>query len=204
MRVPPASCRLHPAIEVRPSTIAGRGLFATDDLPAGTVVSRLGGHLVDTAELTRLVGETAAGRAPYVDSIVVAHDRHLVVGPGAGIHYGNHSCDPNLGWVDEYTLATMVDVRAGLELVNDYAMSTADPGYVLRCHCPSYRCRQMVAGDDWRIPQLQTRYRGWWVPYVQSLVDGLVDEGRQVSATPSATAGRRADPARPPSSRRGP
>ena len=111
--------------------------------------------------------------------------------------FGNHSCDPNLGWVDEYTLATMADVPAGQELVSDYAMSTADPDYVLRCHCPSYRCRQMVAGDDWRIPQLQQRYRGWWVPYVQSLVDA-------VTASPSATAAPRADAARPPSSHRGP
>ena len=126
----------------------------------------------------------------------MAEDRHLVVDPGDN-RFGNHSCDPNLGWDDEYALATMVDVAAGQELVSDYAMSTADPEYVLRCHCPSYRCRQMVAGDDWRIPQLQERYRGWWVPYVQSLVDGL-------TATPSARAVRRADPAQPPSSRRGP
>jgi hypothetical protein len=155
---------------------------------------------VDTAELRTMIAESDAGRVPYVDSIVVAEDRHLIVTAGVG-RFGNHSCDPNLGWVDAYSMATMVDVAAGQELVSDYAMSTADPGYVLRCHCPSYRCRQMVAGDDWRIPQLQERYRGWWVPYVQSLVDGLVDG---VTATPSATAARRADPDRPPSSRRGP
>jgi len=197
MRLPPASCWLHPSVAVRPSPIAGRGLFATEDLAGGTVVSRLGGRLVDAPELRRLIEESASGRAPYVDSIVVAQDRHLVLEPGGDNRFGNHSCDPNLGWVDEYTLATMADVPAGDELVNDYAMSTADAEYVLRCHCPSYRCRQMVAGDDWRIPQLQTRYRGWWVPYVQALVDG-------VSESPSATAGPRADAARPPSSRRGP
>jgi uncharacterized protein len=192
MRVPPASCWLHPSVEVRPSPIAGRGLFATADLPARTVVSRLGGRLVSTAELTRVI----ATADHYVDTIVVSADRHLLVAPGEN-RFGNHSCDPNLGWVDEYTLATMLDVSAGQELVSDYAMSTADPDYVLRCHCPSYRCRQMVEGSDWRIPQLQARYQGWWVPYVQSLVDA-------VSASPSATAGRPAGPDRPPGSRRGP
>ncbi|HEU5000094.1 MAG TPA: SET domain-containing protein-lysine N-methyltransferase [Lapillicoccus sp.] len=192
MRVPPASCWLHPSVEVRPSAIAGRGLFATADLPARTIVSRLGGRLVSTAELARVM----AGADPYVDTIVVGADRHLLVSPGE-TRFGNHSCDPNLGWVDEYTLATMVDVPAGQELVSDYAMSTADPDYVLRCHCPSYRCRQMVEGSDWRIPQLQARYQGWWVPYVQSLVDA-------VSATPSATAGPPAAPGRPPGSHRGP
>jgi hypothetical protein len=163
------------------------------DLSAGTVVSRLGGRLVSTAELARVMST----REMYVDTIVVDHDCHLLVAPGSDNRYGNHSCDPNLGWVDEYSLATMVDVPVGRELLCDYAMSTADPDYLLRCHCESYRCRQMVAGDDWRIPQLQMRYRGWWLPYVQRLVDGL-------SASPNATAARRAVPDQPPSFRRGP
>jgi len=196
MRVPPTTWWLHPSVEVQPSPIAGRGLFAGAHLPAGTVVSRLGGRLVDTAELRRRLADADAGQAPYVDSIVVGPDRHLLVESGEN-RFGNHGCDPNLGWVDEYRLATMSDVAAGQELVTDYAMSTVEPDWVLRCHCPSYRCRQMVAGDDWRIPQLQERYRGWWVPYVQSLVDGL-------TASPSATAPPRADPAPPPTSPRGP
>ena len=42
---------LHPAVEVRPSDIAGRGLHATTDLPAGTVVARLPGREPVTTEL---------------------------------------------------------------------------------------------------------------------------------------------------------
>jgi hypothetical protein len=127
---------LHPAVEVRASDIAGRGLFATRDLPARTVVLRL--------------APGAAGRR--VD--------------GLGTGFPNHSCDANLGWVDEHGLATMSEVRAGSELVTDYAMGIADAGWLLRCHCPSYRCRQMVEGTDWQIPQLRDRYAGWWRPSV--------------------------------------
>jgi hypothetical protein len=65
----------------------------------------------------------------------------------------------------------MVDVAAGAELLTDYAMSTVEPDWIMRCHCASYRCRQMIEGTDWRIPQLQARYHGWWTPYVQRLVD---------------------------------
>ena len=166
MREPEPGCWLSDEVEVQPSEIAGRGLFATVDLPARTVVSRLGGHLVDTDTLRRLI----ASSEDFVDAVVVDEDRHLVLAPGDN-RFGNHSCDPNLGWVDEYHLATMTDVAAGQELVTDYAMSTVEPDWVLRCHCPSYRCRQMVEGTDWRIPQLQLRYDGWWAPYVQGLVD---------------------------------
>jgi hypothetical protein len=146
---------LHPEVEVRPSAIAGRGLFAGVDLPARTVVCRLSGRLVDSA---------AEGSLRL--------DDHLFLLPAPGDHrFVNHACDPNLGWVDAYSLATMTDVAAGAELVTDYALCVADPDWFLRCHCPSYRCRQMVEGTDWRISALQQRYDGWWSPYVQRLVD---------------------------------
>jgi hypothetical protein len=132
----------HHAVAVRPSDIAGRGLFTTEELPAGTVVLRLA------------AGPGEGGRVDLL-----------------GTGFPNHCCDPNLGWVDDHSLATMVDVPAGGELVADYAMSTVEPGWFLRCHCPSYRCRQMVEGTDWRIPQLQRRYAGWWSPAVRRLVE---------------------------------
>jgi hypothetical protein len=161
---PEADCWLHPDVEVRASDIAGRGLFATRDLPARTVVSRLGGRLVDSATLGAL------GDAGDLDSVRVGADRHLVLAPGDN-RFLNHSCDPDVGWVDAFALATMVDVAAGAELVADYAMSITEPDWFLRCHCPSRRCRQMVEGTDWRIAVLQERYAGWWTPYVQSMVD---------------------------------
>lgn len=132
-------------VEVRPSDIAGRGLFATADLPSGTVVVRLGADLPEVG----------------VDTLVDM----------LGVGFPNHSCDPNVGWLDEYALATMTDVVAGTELVTDYAMAVAEPDWFLRCHCPSYRCRQMVEGTDWRIPQLQRRYAGWWAPRVRRLLE---------------------------------
>ncbi len=47
----------------------------------------------------------------------------------------------------------------------------------MMCHCETYRCRQMVTGDDWRIPQLQQRYAGSWVPLIQRLIDGAGSSG---------------------------
>ncbi len=168
MRGPDPDCWLHPAVEVRPSDVAGRGLFAAAELPRGTVVAKLGGRLVDAAALRALLDESDGD----VDTVVVDDDLHLVLPPGTDLHFGNHGCDPNLGWADEYTLETLHDVVAGEELLHDYATSTADPEFYLRCHCPSARCRQMVEGTDWRIPQLQRRYAGHWTPYLQRLIDG--------------------------------
>ncbi|GAB2456334.1 SET domain-containing protein [Jatrophihabitans fulvus] len=90
----------------------------------------------------------------------------------AGLGPLNHSCDPNLGWTDGRTLVARRDVAAGDELTLDYATLIADEGYVLWCHCETYRCRQVVEGTDHRIPQLQQRYAGHWAPRVRALIEG--------------------------------
>ncbi len=112
-----------------------------------------------------------AGRGTFATRAVPAGTE--VLRPAAPVHehgHLNHSCDPNLGWSGD-SLVTLRDLAAGEELLVDYAMSTTDPSWFLRCHCPSARCRQMVEGTDWQIPQLQRRYVGHWAPAVQHLID---------------------------------
>lgn len=81
----------------------------------------------------------------------------------------NHSCDPN-SWFAGEVLVTRRAVAAGEELTYDYATGAALER-PLFCHCETYRCRQVVEPDDWRIPQLQQRYAGHFAPPVQLLID---------------------------------
>jgi uncharacterized protein len=169
--VPPAEpepdCWIHPDTVVGASPIAGLGLFATAPIIAGTAVSRLGGRLVSTEELDTLV----AISPHYVDSITVDEDVQLVLPPMTPNHYANHSCDPSIWFVDEYTLVARRDLSAGDELTCDYATGSSHPDFVMMCHCDTYRCRQVIEGTDWQIRQLQERYAGHFVPYLQRLID---------------------------------
>lgn len=162
---PEPDCRLHPHLETRPSGIEGTGLFATAAVPAGTVVSRMGGRLVNDDELRRLIA--APG---YVDTITVDAGRHLVLPPGRPIGKSNHSCDPNLWWTGPYTLAARRDLAPGDEVTNDYATSTAEPGFTLDCRCGTALCRGRITGEDWRRPDLQERYGEHWVPALLRLI----------------------------------
>jgi SET domain-containing protein len=164
---PPPDCWLHRDVEVRSSPIAGRGLFASAPIPAGTVVSRLGGRLLTGAELRKSLAEP--GR-PYVDTIMVGEDRHLVLPPRRPNGYGNHGCDPNLWWTGPYELAARRDIAAGEELTNDYATSTAEPDFNMACACGSPLCRGVVSGNDWRRPELRARYGAHWVPALHARI----------------------------------
>jgi hypothetical protein len=173
IEVPEPECWLHPAIEVRPSAIQGLGLFAREDIPAGVVVSRLGGRPVGQEELDRLVA--APG---YVDTITVGDGVHLVLPGRTANGSGNHCCDPSTWWVGAYELATRLALRGGDELTNDYATSTDSAGFRMSCRCGSPNCRSTVTGDDWRRADLRERYRGHWVP-------ALLERQRAASRPPS-------------------
>jgi uncharacterized protein len=169
---PEPDCWLHPDVEVRPSPVAGLGLFATAPIAVGAVVSRIGGQLVSGQQLEDLFAASAADpRQPYIDTVTVGQGMHLILPPrqatGLGRQasgYGNHSCDPNLWWISPYELATVRPVSSGDELTNDYATSTAEPDFVMECFCGSQLCRGVVTGDDWRRPELRKRYGQHWVP----------------------------------------
>lgn len=165
---PEPDCWLHPGVEVRTSPIEGRGLFARAAIPAGTVVSRLGGRLVPDAELRRLIADPDQ---PYVDSIAAGPGTHLVLPPRRANGYGNHSCDPNLWWTGAYELSARHDIPAGAELTNDYATSTASPEFRMPCGCGTARCRGTITGDDWRRADLRSRYGAHWVPALLTLIE---------------------------------
>jgi len=162
---PPPTVWLHPDVAVRRSTIEGYGLFAGSDMPEGVVLMRLGGRLVSFSELSVLMEQAIADPLqPYIDTITVYEDTHLLLPTGSGAHFGNHSCDPNLWHIGPYDLSSRRDITAGEELTIDYATSSGLPGFVMECRCGSALCRGTITGDDWRRADLQQRYGSHWVP----------------------------------------
>jgi hypothetical protein len=120
-------------------------------------------HQQTRVEVSRIAGDGLFATAPLAKGAIVVWYRGDD-GPTIDLGPVNHSCDPNLGWADEFTLVAMRDLVPGEELTTDYSLSTDDSTYLLRCHCETYRCRGLVDGDDWHIPQLQQRYAGFWTP----------------------------------------
>jgi hypothetical protein len=171
--LPPADVWVDERLVVRGSPIEGRGLFFTNSFRAGAVVVRLAGRLVSSAELDELIHVADADpAAPYVDTITVYDDAHLVIPPNTPIHFGNHSCDPTLWHVGPYELATRRDVTAGEEATIDYGTVSGAEGFRMACRCGAAACRGEVTSADWRRVELQARYRGHWVPALQQRIDG--------------------------------
>lgn len=154
------------SIVVGESPISGTGLFAASRIDADRVVIRLGGRLVSTSQLAEIL----ATFTEYVDTLTVYEDLHLVLPPGTDIHFGNHSCNPNLWHVGPYELASRRQIEDGEELTIDYGTQSGAPGFSMPCSCRTTGCRGVVTSDDWRLPSLQAVYEGHWTPALADLI----------------------------------
>ena len=97
--------RLHPGIVVAGAGRKGRGLFAGEDLTAGTVLVELGGRVMDDA---RFAAHMAAVQPFY--ALAIAEGRHLVLAADDPARLGNHSCDPAMWHADAVTLVARRNV----------------------------------------------------------------------------------------------
>ena len=153
-----------PKTEVRESKIHGRGLFAMSDIAKDEIVAVKGGHIVDRKTLREKI-------TPVLGPVEIQVDDHLFIAPitneerELSMLYLNHSCNPNLGMRGEITFVAMRDIRDGEELTHDWAM-TDDDDYCVECNCGTLDCRKTLTGKDWRRPDLQKRYVGYFSAYL--------------------------------------
>jgi hypothetical protein len=149
-----------PKTEVRASKIHGRGLFATANIAKDEIVAVKSGHIVDRKTLRAKI-------TPQLGPVEIQIDDDLFIAPvteeecEGSMLYTNHSCNPNLGMRGEITFVAMRDIHAGEELTHDWAM-TDDDDYSVGCKCGAPNCRKTLTGKDWRRPDLQKRYAGYF------------------------------------------
>lgn len=84
----------------------------------------------------------------------------------------NHSCDPNLGFLQTRTLIAKKTILPGDELTLDYSLTEVDPWWSLVCRCGSKQCRHQVSSFQYLPRKLKIHYQSWapdWVLAVDRL-----------------------------------
>lgn len=164
----PARCWVDPRVVARPSSIEGLGLFASAPIAKGEIVGKLGGRVIDDAELRQI----SRARSKY-NSAAIGEGVNVLLEDDEMIARGNHSCDSNLWMRDEYTLEARRDIASGEEVTVDYALQTSIPEWEMACQCGSPLCRTVLRGDDWMRPELQARYRGHFSPFLNRRIEHM-------------------------------
>jgi len=156
-----------PKIEVRDGAVAGLGVFAVAAITAREIVAVKAGHIVGRDEVVRLTAEIGDQSLQIEDDLYLSPRTADEVEETA-IRI-NHSCDANVGFLGQVIYVAMRDIAVDEELCHDYAMDRTDD-YRLECCCGTAVCRGTVTGEDWRLPEVQARYDGFFLEYVASKI----------------------------------
>ena len=86
--------------------------------------------------------------------------------------YLNHSCDPNIWLIDEVTFITRRPIKKGEEVTADYSTWSIDENWIMdeSCRCASVICRHTITGNDWKLKELQERYKNHFVPFINEII----------------------------------
>lgn len=166
----------NPKTEKRVSPIQGRGLFSRTTISAGEIVAVKGGTIMDSATFVRVRDEVSPAEIQIEEDLYIAPSSAKEV--EANLLCLNHSCTPNVGVRGQITFVAMHDIPAGAELTIDYAMIDGDPVERMACACGAPGCRKIITGNDWRLPELQQRYAGYFSRYLHDrfVADGTKGE----------------------------
>lgn len=166
------SSYISPKLQVRQvPEKGGYGVFAVEPIAADEVVIVWGGKVMT---LPQVYAEVPANRWRYV--LQIDEGLYLVsdfTRPPEEADFVNHSCAPNLGVRGQIALVAMRSIAPDEELCFDYAMTDGSPYDEFECCCGTPQCRKHITGEDWRIPELQTRYAGYFSAYLQRRIDLL-------------------------------
>jgi SET domain-containing protein len=168
---PPRLPKWHdPRLYVRDSPIDGRGLFTRAPIDPGEVVMRWGGLVVPRGEWTRERYDGYATTA-YDERHYLTDTRDQPPTPDLAL---NHSCDPNIWLLDAVTVAARRPIAADEELVIDAATYLDDDDvHADPCLCGSPLCRRVILGTDWRLPAVQARLAGHFLPFLAARIAAL-------------------------------
>lgn len=165
---------VHPAIFVRDTGSIGLGLFAADLISAGSTVILFGGNLMSWREVCELPEDMQDIPYQVDDNVFFGIARPEDIGVGERI---NHSCNPNTGFVSEMKLVALRDILPGEDVTMDYGTCSSLESYQLICRCGQSQCRGVISGNDWKLPDLQHRLRGYFQPYLQEKIRRLNKRG---------------------------
>lgn len=154
-----------PKLELCRTPTCGTGVRAREFIERGECVGVFGGHIVRLNDRAVLPPSLAHFYFQVSDDLILTHTS-LAQAQRSKIEFINHSCQPNVGFNGQIELVAISDIPVASAVTFDYAFCTSEPGFRMPCHCGAPRCRGHVNGDDWKILELQQKYRSYFQPYL--------------------------------------
>lgn len=163
----PEKNRISPKVEIKATTIHGKGMFAKETIKAWETVVIWGGD--------NYTDKSWAEQAQKENKLIMQRDEDLFSIEERGddqAYFINHSCDGNLWMKDAFTLIARVDINKDDEITADYALWEWDENKISKweCRCGKTCCRKRFTGKDYQLPQVQEKYEGHFSPLINKRI----------------------------------
>lgn len=155
---------LTPKAKLTPDAPGEGRVTAHEQIRAGEVIAVRAGAVLSREALATVAAERAAC------SMQIGPDQYLVPGEVREADRINHSCSPNAGMRGDRTLIALREILPGEEICYDYAMTDDSDYRQFPCLCGVSECRGQVQGGEWKRPDLQERYVGYFSIFVEDLI----------------------------------
>ncbi len=159
-------------IELRESNLAGKGLFAKQKISKDELLvdfSKGPGKIINDAKANILYRK-------HIDYMLqIDFDKYFAATNKKELEeadYLNHSCGPNAGIKGSLRFVAMRDIRKNEEITFDYAMSESSD-YRFDCKCGKKTCRKIITGDDWKLKNIQNKYKGYFSVYLKKEINKI-------------------------------
>lgn len=136
-------------LEIRPSPIAGSGVFAKVEIKKGETITFLEG---ETCTLDEIVRRVKAGLEEPSDPLQIEDVTYLDLEEFSRTF--NHSCEPNAYIRGQNELVALRNIASGEEVAYDYSATMNDNQekieaagrhlWTCECHCGSQKCRGII------------------------------------------------------------
>jgi hypothetical protein len=154
---------LTPKAYVAKSRIEGFGIFAKHNIQKGEIVRVAGGVIIPKSDIKKYAKIILDGAEMQVDN-------NFYLGPVTNDpkerRLLNHSCNPNVGFLDSIRLVAIRNIKVGEELTVEYATCyTHYPSF--KCRCGTKSCRKVIKQTDWKNKEIQSKYLKYFTPYLK-------------------------------------
>ncbi len=163
----PEKSSLNLKLKMHASPIQGNGMFAKERIKAGETVIIWGGNFVSKEEAMKAKNKNGKVVMQLDEDLFTVEER------GDDIAYFiNHSCEPNVWMKNAFTLVARRNIQRDEELTADYILWEANENYIAKwdCNCGSHLCRKKITGKDWRLLELQKRYKNHFTPLLNKRI----------------------------------
>lgn len=145
-------------------------MFAKENIIRGARLAIFGGKLMFIDEIRNL--------PEHLQDYTMQIEERFILGASQNstepdeTDFFNHSCEPNSGFKGQLFLVAMRDIKNNEEITFDYAMVVSesvgsDFVFKMECKCGSGNCRKKITENDWKLPELQKKYYGFFSQYLQ-------------------------------------